>query len=121
MVRRHPEHVAQPGVEEGGALFVVRLVEPETGELDGGVQPRLARAQRLFAALALGDVDAESRQAFGFAAGRAVGATARSDPAHAALARVTDPVLDADGLAGAPGSIDGFPNARQSSGRTDAS
>ena len=113
MVRRHPEHVAQPGVEVGGALLVVRLVEPETGELGAGVETRLARAQRRFATPALGDVEAEAGEPLGLAVSGPADAPARGDPAHVALAGVTDPVLEADRLAAHPGSCDGFSNGCQ--------
>ena len=75
--RRQPEQIPQPGIEIGGALLVVHFVEPETGELGTGVEPRLARAQCRFAAPALGDVDAEAGEPLGLAVGRPADAAAR--------------------------------------------
>ena len=108
VLRRQSEQVQQPGIEVGGALFVVHLVEPESGELGAGVETRLARAQRLFVTLSVGDVDREARQAVGLAVAFEAGSSAGVDPADKALALAVDPVLDGEGNAASPRPLDGI-------------
>ncbi len=119
--RRNPAEVAKPVVDEDDACAEVHLVEREAGEVGARRQASLARAKRLFAALALGDVDGEAHQALGLAGDVEMGPPAGGDPAHAAVSPVGDPVLHVDGSPSRRERSMASRTRSQSSGWTEAS
>ena len=109
-LRGKAEDVSEPCVEEGGALAVVRLVEPEAGELGGRLQPSLAHANRLLGGLAIGDVDGHAHQAVRLPRGLHGWPATGVDPPHAAIGRGDDPVHHVDGFAGPRRPLEGIPD-----------
>ena len=109
-VRGNAADVAKPVVDEDGALAEVHLVEREAGEVGARRQASLARAKRLFGALALGDVDGDAHQALRLAGGVELGPRAGGDPPDAAIAGEDDPVLHVDGFARTRGPLRWLPD-----------
>ena len=93
----HPRELARNG---DAALTHVEAVAPETGRTLGALEQLPLRAQLVVGGLALGDVEDDAENAHGSSVGATLDSGLLAHPAHLAVGRADDAVLDLGKVAG---------------------